>query len=97
MEKLAEAYEAINANVDVAVQQSDSTTGVTSALEGSCDIGMASRAIKDSEIESGAVGTTIATDGIAIIVNNDNPTTDLSSDVVKDIFMGNVTDWADVK
>ena len=97
MEKLAEAYEAINANVDVAVQQSDSNTGVTSALEGSCDIGMASRAIKDSEIESGAVGTTIATDGIAIIVNNDNPTTDLSSDVVKDIFMGNVTDWADVK
>ena len=73
MEKLKEAYVALNPDVTIEVQQSDSTTGMTSAIEGVCDIGMASRDLKDSEIEKGLTGTTIAMDGIAVIVNNDSP------------------------
>ncbi len=96
MEKLAEAYKAINAGVDIEVQQSDSTTGVTSANDGLCDIGMASRELKDSEAELGLTATVIATDGIAVIVNNDNPMTDLTSDQVKGIYTGEITDWADL-
>ena len=72
MEKLKEAYAALNPNAEIEIQQSDSTTGMTSAIDGICDIGMASRALKDSEIEAGLTGTTIAMDGIAIIVNPAN-------------------------
>ena len=79
MEKLKEAYVALNPDVTIEVQQSDSTTGMTSAIEGVCDIGMASRDLKDSEIEKGLTGTTIAMDGIAVIVNNDSPVEELSS------------------
>ena len=85
MEKLKEAYVALNPDVTIEVQQSDSTTGMTSAIEGVCDIGMASRDLKDSEIEKGLTGTTIAMDGIAVIVNNDSPVEELSSDSVKGI------------
>lgn len=97
MEKLKEAYVALNPDVTIEVQQSDSTTGMTSAIEGVCDIGMASRDLKDSEIEKGLTGTTIAMDGIAVIVNNDNPVEELSSDSVKGIYTGEITDWADVQ
>ncbi|MDO4267078.1 MAG: substrate-binding domain-containing protein [Eubacteriales bacterium] len=97
MEKLKEAYVALNPDVTIEVQQSDSTTGVTSAIEGVCDIGMASRELKDSETEAGVKATVIAMDGIAVIVNNDSPVTDLTSDNVKAIFTGEVTDWEDVK
>ncbi len=97
MEKLAEAYNALNPDVNIEVQQSDSTTGVTSALEGVVDIGMASRDLKDSELEQGATGTVIAMDGIAVVVNNENPIDDLSSAAVKSIYTGEVTDWADVQ
>lgn len=97
MEKLKEAYAALNPNVTVEVQQSDSTTGMTSAIEGVCDIGMASRELKDSELEAGLTPTVIAMDGIAVIVNNDSPVEELTSENVKAIFTGEVTDWADVQ
>lgn len=96
MEKLAEAYKALNPNVTVEVNQSDSTTGVTSAIEGACDLGMASRDLKDSEKEQGAESTVIATDGIAVIVNNDNSVSELTSDQVKQIFTGEVSKWSEI-
>ena len=95
MEKLKEAYEAVNSNVSVQVQQSDSTTGMTSAMEGMCDIGMASRELKDSELAAGLMPTVIAMDGIAVVVNHENPITGLESAQVKDIFTGTVTDWSE--
>ena len=94
MEKLAEAYKAINGGVDIEIQQSDSTTGVTSANDGLCDIGMASRELKDSEKELGLTATVIATDGIAVIVNNENPMGDITSAQVKGIYTGEITDWS---
>ena len=97
MEKLKEAYAAVNPDVEIEVQQSDSTTGMTSAIEGVCDIGMASRDLKGSELEAGLTPTVIAMDGIAVVVNNDSPVTELTSENVKDIFTGEITDWADVQ
>lgn len=94
MEKLKEAYAEVNSNVTVEVQQSDSTTGMTSAIEGICDIGMASRELKDSELEKGLAPTVIAMDGIAVVVNNDNPASGLASAQVKDIYTGVATDWS---
>ena len=96
MEKLAEAYKALNSDVTVEVQQSDSTTGVTSSIEGVCDIGMASRDLKDEETAKGAQGQVIAMDGIAVVVNNYNPVDDLTSEQVKDIYVGDTTDWSDL-
>ena len=97
MEKLKEAYVALNPDVTIEVQQSDSTTGMTSAIEGVCDIGMASRDLKDSELEAGLTPTVIAMDGIAVVVNNESPVSELTSENVKDIFTGDITDWADVQ
>ena len=96
MEKLKEAYEAVNKNVTVEVQQRDSTTGVTSAAEGICDIGMASRELKDEETEMNLTATVIAKDGIAVVVNNENEVEDLTSDQVKAIFTGETTEWEDL-
>ncbi|MCI7766536.1 MAG: extracellular solute-binding protein [Oscillospiraceae bacterium] len=93
MEKLKEAYAAVNPDVTVEINQSDSTTGVNSAVDGICDIGMASRELKNSEVEKGAVSTVIAMDGITVIVSNDNPVTELSADEVKDIYTGKITTW----
>ena len=92
MEELAEAYEAVNTGATVEVQTSDSTTGVTSAMEGTCDLGMASRALHDDE--TGVTATTIANDGIAVVVNNGNPVTNLTSDQIMQIFTGEITDWS---
>ena len=97
MEKLAEAYQKVNTGAQVEVQQSDSTTGMTSAAEGTCDIGMTSRDLKDSETQAGLTPTAIALDGVAVIVNNKNSLEDISSDAVKNIYTGTTTDWADVK
>lgn len=97
MEKLAEAYEAVNPDVDVQVQQSDSSTGVTNAIDGTCDIGMASRALDDSETSQGVTSTTIAQDGIAVIVNNGNPIEDLTADQVKSIYLGDTTTWDELE
>ena len=91
MEKLAEAYQAINSGVTIEVQQSDSTTGVNMATEGTCDIGMASRELKDSE--SAVTGTVIAQDGIAVIVNKDSSIKGLTSDQIKSIYTGEITTW----
>lgn len=93
MEKLKEAYQAVNSDVEVEIQTSDSTTGMQNAIDGVCDIGMASRELKDSEKEAGLIPTVIAMDGIAVVVNNDNPTDELSSDQVKSIFTGDVLTW----
>lgn len=93
MEKLIEAYKAVNANVEIELQTSDSTTGMTGAADGTLDIGMASRELKDSETEAGLTATKIAMDGIAVIVNQENPVEDLSSDTVKGIFTGGTTTW----
>ena len=97
MEKLKEAYEKANGGkITVEVQQSDSTTGITSAAEGICDIGMASRELKDEETKENLTATEIARDGIAVVVNNDNDIDELTSDQVKAIFTGETTDWEDL-
>ncbi|HJA67605.1 phosphate ABC transporter substrate-binding protein [Lachnoclostridium sp. An169] len=92
MEKLVEAYGAVNPNASIELQTSDSTTGMTSTIEGSYDIGMASRELKEDEAAQ-LTGTVIATDGIAVIVNQNNPTDDLTVDQVKSIYLGDVTTW----
>ena len=92
MEKLIEAYAEVNPNASIELQQSDSTTGMTSTIEGSYDIGMASRELKEDEAAE-LTGTVIATDGIAVIVNQNNPTEDMSVDQVKSIYLGDVTTW----
>ncbi len=96
MEKLKEAYTALNPDVTIEIQQNDSTTGMTSVAEGGCDIGMASRELKDSELEKGLTPTVIAMDGIAVIVNNENTISDMTSENVKGIFTGEITDWSAV-
>lgn len=93
MEKLAEAYKNINSRVKVEVQQNDSSTGVKAALDGLCDIGMASRDLKKSELDKGARNIVIATDGIAVIVNKNNKVNTMSKVQVADVFMGNTTQW----
>ena len=96
MEKLAEGYEAVNKDVTVEVQQSDSTTGVNMAAEGTVDIGMASRDLKDEEKDLGLTATVIARDGIAVIVNKDNDVDELTSDQVKAVYTGETTTWEDL-
>ena len=97
MEKLKEAYCAINPDVQIELQESDSTTGMESALNGTYDIGMASRELKDSETEGGLTGTQIALDGIAVIVNKENSLSDITADQVKDIYTGEITDWSELQ
>lgn len=97
MEKLAEAYEQVNPKADVELQTTDSTTGVSSTVEGSYDIGMASREIKEEETAQGVVGMKIAQDGIAVVVNQENAQEELSSDQVKGIFTGEITTWDEVR
>ena len=97
MEALKEAYLKVNKNATIDIQQNDSTTGVNSAIEGICDIGMASRELKDTEVAGGVKSTAIAMDGIAVILNKDNAVDDLTSDQVKSIFTGETTTWDKVK
>lgn len=97
MEKLKEAYEKINTKVTVEVSQSGSTAGMTSAIDGIADIGMASREVKDSEIEQGLNPIVIALDGIAVVVSNDNPTDNVTADQVKQIYTGKMTKWNEIK
>lgn len=97
MEKLKEGYVALNPDVKIEVQQNDSTTGVTSAIEGVCDIGMASRELKDTELAEGITGTAIALDGIAVIVNKENPINDMTSEQVASIFTGETIDWSEIQ
>ena len=97
MEKLIEAYGAVNPNATIELMTTDSTTGVTGALDGSYTIGMASRELKDEETAQGAAATVLAMDGIAVVVNPANPTADLSVDQIKSIYTGETTVWADVQ
>lgn len=95
MEKLIEAYKSLNPSVQIELQTSDSTTGVINAIDGTCDIGMASRALKDSEKEKGVREVTIAIDGIAVIINNDNPVESLKKSDVEGIFTGKINSWSE--
>ena len=93
MEKLAEAYQKVNKDVTVEVNTSDSSTGMSQAAEGTVDIGMASRELKDSETAKGIKGTVIAKDGIAVIVNKSNTVEDIKLDRLKGIYTGSITTW----
>ena len=95
MEKLQEAYLALNPNVTIEIQTNDSTAGVASAIDGTCDIGMASRELKESEAAE-VTGTVIALDGIAVVVNNENPITSLTAEQIMNIFIGEVINWDEV-
>lgn len=97
MEKLIEAYKTVNPNAELELLTSDSTTGVSGALDGSYTIGMASRELKDSEIEGGAVSTVLAQDGIAVVVNPANSVEDLTVDQIKGIYTGELTVWSDLQ
>ena len=92
MEKLAEAYQALNMDAEIEIQTSDSTTGMTAAVDGSCEIGMASRTLKDAEAAQ-LSSVTIAMDGIAVIVNHENPVSDLSVEQIGAIYTGDVMNW----
>ncbi len=96
MEKLKEAYLEKNPGVAIEIQQSDSSTGMSDAIDGTCDIGMASRELKDSEKGKGLTSTVIAMDGITVIVNNDCPINSLTSEQVNDIFTGNAATWSEI-
>ena len=93
MEKLAEAYQKVNKDVTVEVNTSDSSTGMSQVAEGTVDIGMASRELKDSETAKGIKGTVIAKDGIAVIVNKSNTVEDIKLDQLKGIYTGSITTW----
>ncbi len=93
MQKLADAYKAINSDVTIEIQQTGSGAGITSTKEGACDLGMSSRTLKAEEEAEGIEGTTIALDGIAVIVNNENSADDLTSEQIRQIFTGEVTQW----
>ena len=95
MEGLKELFEAANDQVIIDIEQVGSGPGIQAAMDGTADIGMASRDLKDTE--TGVTATTIAQDGIAVIVNNENPVENLTSDQVKSIFTGETTVWADVQ
>ena len=95
MEKLIEAYKSVNPNAAIDLQTSDSTSGMTGAMDGTFDIGMASRELKDEEAAQ-LTGTVIALDGIAVVVNPANAIDDLSMDQIKSIYVGDITDWSDL-
>lgn len=96
MEKLKEAYLAVNTGTEIEIQTNDSTTGVTSVIDGLCDIGMASRELKDTETAEGVTATVIALDGIAVIVNSESAVEELSSEQVKAIYTGEALTWDEV-
>lgn len=97
MEKLKEGYEVLNPDVTIEIQQHDSSTGISDTIDGTCQIGMASRELKESELAQGVTATAIALDGIAVIVNNQCPISNLTSLQVRDIFMGEITTWAELE
>lgn len=97
MEKLMEAYKKVNTDADVELQESDSTTGMKNAIAKTCDIGMASRDLKDSETSAGLKATVIAKDGITVVVNKENSIDNLTKDQVNNIYRGKITTWGEVK
>lgn len=96
MEKLAEAYKALNPDVSIDIQQTGSGAGITSATEGTCDIGMSSRELKQEELDAGLTEMKIADDGIAVIVNLENPITNITSDDIMKIYTGEINNWSEL-
>ena len=96
MEKLAEAYRAINPDVNIDIQQTGSGAGITATADGTCEIGMSSRALKDEELAQGITEEQIALDGIAVIVNQENGIEGLTSEQIRQIFVGDITNWAEL-
>ena len=96
MEKLIEAYKSVNPNVKIELQTSDSTTGITNAASGTCDIGMASRSLKETEKSKGLKEITIAMDGIAVVVNKSNPLDNANKNTVRDIYTGKIQKWNEI-
>lgn len=97
IEKLIESYKAENPDAKIELQTSDSTTGIANAISGTCDIGLASRSLKATELSKGVKEITIAMDGIAVIVNNSNPFSDISKNQVEKIFTGETTKWNEIR
>lgn len=97
MQVLIEAYAKVNAGLKVELQQDDSSAGIKSTIAGTCDIGMASRELKDSEAAEGVTSIVMAMDGIAVIVNKSNTVDGLTAEQVKKIYVGEITSWSDVK
>ena len=93
---LSEQFMADNSGVKVSYDPTGSGTGIEAVKTGSCDIGLSSRALKEEETAAGLKGTTVALDGIAIIVNENSKIEDLTVDQIAQIFKGEVTDWSDV-
>lgn len=96
MEKLTEAYKALNPDVSIDIQQTGSGTGITSAIDGICDIGMSSRELKQEELDAGLTEMKIADDGIAVIVNNENPIENITSDEIMKIYIGEINNWSEL-
>ena len=97
MEVLADEYKALNSGVTIEIQQTGSGAGIQSTIEGVCDIGMASRELEDEEAAEGLTSQAIALDGIAVIVNNENAVEDLTTDQIRQIFVGEITNWGDLE
>lgn len=97
MEKLIEGYKKVNSGTTIELQESDSTTGMTAVKDGTCDIGMASRELKDSEKSAGLTSQAIALDGIAVVVNAKNSISDMTIDQIKSVYTGETTEWSKVK
>ena len=97
MQVIADSYKAIYADVEIEIQQTGSGAGITSTIEKACDIGMSSRALKEEELAQGLTEITMAMDGIAVIVNNENAAENLTSEQIRQIFTGEVTDWNQVQ
>lgn len=93
---LMEQFKNDNPDVSVTYDPTGSGTGIEAAANGTADIGLSSRALTDEEISSGLVGTEVALDGIAVIVNADSPVADLSVEQIAQIFTGEITDWSEV-
>ena len=96
MEKLVEKYNELNPNVTIEIQQTGSGAGIESTTQGACDIGMSSRALKEAELVN-LEEINIAMDGICVIVNNNSEIEDLTADQIKDIYIGNITDWSELQ
>ena len=96
MMELAEAYMNLNSGVTIDVQQTGSGAGITATMDGSCEIGMSSRDLKEEELAEGLTPVKIAMDGIAVIVNEANPVTGLTTEQIRNIFLGNTTNWSEL-
>ena len=96
MEKLAEAYNKVNPKLTIEVQLTDSSNGIKGTIEGTYDIGMASRELKEDELSEGVKPTVIAMDGIAVVVNAENPVEELTLEQIAKIYKGEITDWSEI-